>query len=85
MSIWAKISALADAIPADVWDAVPPDAAENLDEYLYGGKNMPLKKGSSKETISQNIKTEMAAGRPQRQAIAIAMNTAGKGKGAKKK
>ena len=46
---------------------------------------MPLKKGSSKETISQNIKTEVAAGRPQRQAIAIAMNTAGKGKGKPKK
>ena len=39
---------------------------------------MPLKKGSSKATISSNIKTEMAAGRPQKQAIAIAMKEAGK-------
>jgi hypothetical protein len=41
---------------------------------------MPLKKGKSKKTISQNIRTEMAAGRPQRQAVAIALRTAGKKK-----
>ena len=43
-------------------------------------EEMPLKKGSSKATIASNIKTEMKAGRPQRQAIAIAMRTAGKPK-----
>ena len=41
---------------------------------------MPLQKGSSKKVISNNIKTEMKAGKSQRQAIAISMNKAGKSK-----
>ncbi len=39
---------------------------------------MPLKRGSSKATISKNIATEVRAGRPQKQAIAIAYRMAGK-------
>lgn len=39
---------------------------------------MPLIKGKSKEAVSKNIKTEMAAGHPQKQAVAIALNTARK-------
>lgn len=38
---------------------------------------MPLKKGSSRKTISQNIATEMHAGKPHEQAVAIAMREAG--------
>jgi hypothetical protein len=41
---------------------------------------MPLSKGKSKKTISKNIVTEMNAGKPQKQAIAIAMSEAGKSK-----
>jgi len=37
---------------------------------------MPLKKGYSKKTIGKNIATEMKAGRPKKQAVAIALNTA---------
>ena len=44
---------------------------------------MPLKSGSSKKVVSQNIKTEIKAGKPQKQAVAIALNTAGKGRKAK--
>jgi len=34
---------------------------------------MPLKSGKSKAVVKQNIKTEMRAGKPQKQAVAIAM------------
>jgi hypothetical protein len=41
---------------------------------------MPLNKGYSKKAISQNIRTERAAGKPQAQAVAIAMSTAERAK-----
>ena len=37
---------------------------------------MPLESGSSREVIGHNIKTEEAAGKPQKQAVAIALNKA---------
>lgn len=41
---------------------------------------MPLKPGVSKKIVSANIKTEIAAGKPQKQAVAIALDKARKGK-----
>lgn len=39
---------------------------------------MPLEKSASKKAIGRNIKREEAAGRPKKQALAIALNTARK-------
>ncbi len=38
--------------------------------------NMPLARGSSSKTISENIRVERHAGVPQRQSVAIALSTA---------
>jgi len=39
---------------------------------------MPLDKGKSKKAIGKNIRTEMHSGKPQKQAVAIALNVARK-------
>ena len=42
---------------------------------------MPLKKGSSSKTVSANVRELIASGHSQKQAVAIALKTAGKSKG----
>lgn len=41
------------------------------------GNEMPLAKGSSRETVSTNIKRLMAEGKKQAQAVAISLRVAG--------
>jgi hypothetical protein len=44
-------------------------------------RTMPIDPGKSRATLSKNIRKEMLKGKPQNQAIAIAMNKAGMSKG----
>ena len=54
--------------------------------YGEDGKDqsMPLKKSKSKEAVSHNIKAEMKAGKPQKQAIAIALDVQRRARGKSK-
>ena len=46
---------------------------------------MPLKKSTSKKAFSENVKAEMNAGKPQKQAVAIAYSVKRKAQSKRKK
>jgi len=46
-------------------------------------RDVPLKKSASKKAVSENIRTEMKAGRPQKQAVAIALDVQRRAKAGK--
>jgi hypothetical protein len=71
--MFVAITVTVNAIKAIVRDLI-------AEEY-----EMPLKKGKSKEVISQNIKELVSAGHEQNQAVAIALTEARKGGARSKK
>jgi hypothetical protein len=46
---------------------------------------MPLTKGKTKKAVSSNVKKLKKEGYPQKQAVAIALNTAGKSRRKKRR
>jgi hypothetical protein len=53
---------------------LPPFFLTTLERF------MPMKQGYSKKSVSSNIRREMKAGKPQKQAVAIALSVASKAK-----
>ena len=79
----------ADATPARVWGHHPHD--DKLSPLAYADAQpgesslMPLVKSTSKGAFRKNIKAEMQAGKPPKQAVAIAYAVKRKAQGKKRK
>lgn len=61
----------------NLWVKGKPEIADNK---LRKDITMPLKLGSSQKVINANIRELVESGRPQEQAVAIAIDKAGKSK-----
>ena len=71
--LWKEILKKYDVPPRREFSGWP-------EKKTKGEELMPLKSGSSKKVISQNIREMVKAGHPQNQAVAASMNKAGKSK-----
>lgn len=75
------------AVPMAPFETLDPDVqkmyVDNVERVYRAGRRrraseehvMPLVKSASKEAFSKNVATEMRAGKPQKQAVAIAFST----------
>jgi hypothetical protein len=73
-SVWP-----ADVDMAEVMKAIEKQAPKRkpaLKKATTRSKTMPLKKSASPKAFKQNIKTEVKAGKPVKQAVAIAYSEA---------
>lgn len=58
-----------------------PTGANKENKFLFGkGKKMPLSKGKSAKSFKKNVATEVKAGKPVKQAVAIAYSVQKKAK-----
>lgn len=72
--------------PFDMSPIVPADAVFVGERLVIERKDtMPLKKGAKPATVSKNVKELVRSGRPQKQAVAIALHTAHPRGGGKKR
>lgn len=64
---------------------LPYPRRDQIETLTFKKENMPLNKSKSKKAFEENIRTEVKAGKPVKQAVAIAYATKGEKKPAAKK